>query len=149
MHSPWEFRAPCFIFWPCYIHFHTIQSCLWIETRSSNPWDPTNLSSALLERFLVACILSCAVWSSKAKGLLIAMLNSPRLSYSLPWVFQSPSPTGDIGRNLFARQELKKHLLLVCLSQQRRKVVVVRVAVLCILWCYFIIGGCNLLPTKR
>lgn len=148
-HSPWEFRALCFIFWPYHIDFHIIQACHWIITVSSNPWDPTNLSSTLLERFLVACILSCAVGSSKAKGLLIAMLNSPGLSYSLPWVSQSPSPIGDIRRNLSARQELKKHLLLVCLYQQRRKVVLVRVAVLCILWCCFIIGGCNLLPTIR
>lgn len=148
-HSPWEFRALCFIFWPHYRDFHIIQTCHWIITVSSNPWDPTNLSSTLLERFLVPCIPSCAVGSSEAKGLLIAMLNSPGLSYSLPGVSQSPGPIGDIHRNLSTLQEFKKHLLLVCLYQQRRMVVLVRVTVLCILWCYFIIGGCNLLPTIR
>lgn len=148
-HSLWEFRVLCFILWPYYIDFHNIQACHWIITVSNNPWDLTNLSSTWLQRFLVACILSCAVGSREAKGLLIAMLNSPGFSYSLPWVSQSPSPIGDIRRNLSARQELKKHLLLVCLYQQRRKVGLVRVAVLCILWCYFIIGGCNLLPTVR
>lgn len=140
---------PCFIFWPHYIDLHSIQACHWIITVSSNPWDPTNLSSTLLERVLVTSILSCAVGSSKVEGLLIAMLNSPGLSYSLHCVSQSLSPTGDVRRNLSARQEFKKHLLLVCLYQQRRKVVLVRVAVLCILWWCFIMGGCNLLPTIR
>jgi hypothetical protein len=71
--------------------------------------------------------------SREAKGLLIAMLNSPGLSYSLPCVSQSLSPIGDVCGNLSARQELKKHLLLACVYWQRRKVVSVRVAVLCIL----------------
>ena len=79
--SPWEFRALCFIFWPHYIDFHTNQACHRTTTVSNNPWDPNNLSFTPLERFLVACILSCAVRSSEAKGLLIAMLNSPGLSF--------------------------------------------------------------------
>lgn len=95
-HSPWELRALCFIFWPRRIDSLTVRACHWIVTVSSNPWDPTHLSSPQLERFLVACILSCAVRSSKAKGLLIAMLNSPGLSYSLPVSLHLPVQLGTV-----------------------------------------------------